>query len=538
MPWHVSKSSECPESKPWACIRDSNGTVEGCHATEADARKQMAALYAQEEGNKSVQHKRCSIIETKADAEAGTFEALVAVFNNIDHGGDRIMPGAFTKTLAEWNATGDPIPVILSHQWDDPMAHVGVAYAKDMVETDRGLMVKGTLDVNDNEVAKQVHRLMQRRSLKEFSFGYQVAKGGEKRAKDGANELSEVSLIEIGPTLKGLNPATELHAVKSALGVEEPATEADLRKRTEEMKREQIEETLPDIEVTGEVIEVDPVKKPEPKPDPKSAQELRRATDQVEREQIKERLPEVKVTAAEVEVDLVAEMGQRIEALERQLAEAKARPSKTMEELRREFDQIERERVKAKLPAVTIPEGEELLTIEEARSTLVGEVKEAIIEEIKTNLAEQAERPSEQQLRKASAGVERELIAEQLPEEGPDGEPKHKSSLRASVAALEERFSIVLGRLDELQKSMQEPQVQEQAEETGREPETARPVDPLRRRSEEAVLEISTDGLSQRKPPKAQPEPEPEPGPSEGELRRLFERQTLELLTGARHESG
>jgi hypothetical protein len=85
---------------------------------------------------------------------------------------------------------------------------------------------------------------------------------------------------------------------------------------------------------------------------------------------------------------------------------------------------------------------------------------------------------------------------------------------------------------------MQEPQVQEQAEETGREPETARPVDPLRRRSEEAVLEISTDGLSQRKPPKAQPEPEPEPGPSEGELRRLFERQTLELLTGARHESG
>jgi hypothetical protein len=43
---------------------------------------------------------------------AGTFSALVAVFNNVDRGGDRIMPGAFTKTLTEWCASGDPVPVI------------------------------------------------------------------------------------------------------------------------------------------------------------------------------------------------------------------------------------------------------------------------------------------------------------------------------------------------------------------------------------------------------------------------------------------
>ena len=42
---------------------------------------------------------------TATDAgSAGQFEALVAVFNNIDKGGDRIVPGAFTKTLAEWHA--------------------------------------------------------------------------------------------------------------------------------------------------------------------------------------------------------------------------------------------------------------------------------------------------------------------------------------------------------------------------------------------------------------------------------------------------
>ena len=41
-------------------------------------------------------------------------------------------------------------------------------------------------------------------------------------AKDGAHELLDLDLIEIGPTLKGMNSDTELLAVKSAL---ERATE-------------------------------------------------------------------------------------------------------------------------------------------------------------------------------------------------------------------------------------------------------------------------------------------------------------------------
>jgi len=50
-PWHVAKSSECGSSKPWAVIKDSDGSVEGCHPTQAKANKQMAALYAAEGGN-------------------------------------------------------------------------------------------------------------------------------------------------------------------------------------------------------------------------------------------------------------------------------------------------------------------------------------------------------------------------------------------------------------------------------------------------------------------------------------------------------
>ena len=50
MPWHVAKSSECPESKPWAVIKDSDSSVVACHTSEDSANDQMAALYASEEG--------------------------------------------------------------------------------------------------------------------------------------------------------------------------------------------------------------------------------------------------------------------------------------------------------------------------------------------------------------------------------------------------------------------------------------------------------------------------------------------------------
>lgn len=46
MPWHISKEhSEC---SGFAVVKDDDGKVVGCHKTEADAKKQLAALYASE----------------------------------------------------------------------------------------------------------------------------------------------------------------------------------------------------------------------------------------------------------------------------------------------------------------------------------------------------------------------------------------------------------------------------------------------------------------------------------------------------------
>lgn len=145
----------------------------------------------------------------------GKFEALVSVFGNVDKQGDRVVKGAFDKTLAEWKANGAPIPIIWSHNWGDPNAHIGSADPNDVVETDQGLKVSGKIDL-DNPFAAQVYRLLKERRVKEFSFGYEVRKE-KKSTKDGANELLDLGLIEVGPTLKGANSSTELLAVKNDL---------------------------------------------------------------------------------------------------------------------------------------------------------------------------------------------------------------------------------------------------------------------------------------------------------------------------------
>jgi hypothetical protein len=47
------------------------------------------------------------------------------------------MLGAFTRSSAEWKASGDPVLFIWSHDWANPFAHLG--FVEDMVETRKGL---------------------------------------------------------------------------------------------------------------------------------------------------------------------------------------------------------------------------------------------------------------------------------------------------------------------------------------------------------------------------------------------------------------
>ena len=161
-------------------------------------------------------------LKALAEEGPGVYEAIVSVFGNVDHHGDRIHYGAFSASLDRWKAAGDPIPVIFAHQWDNLDAHVGeVLEAEEIppgddprlsavgLQDNGGLWVKFALDV-DEDFAGRLAKRLDRRSIREFSFAYDIL--DESRDPDGANGLHEVDVIEVGPALKGANSLTRLLA--------------------------------------------------------------------------------------------------------------------------------------------------------------------------------------------------------------------------------------------------------------------------------------------------------------------------------------
>jgi HK97 family phage prohead protease len=148
------------------------------------------------------------------DLTAGEFVARVAVFNNVDRQGDRILPGAFTETLAAWKARGAPIPVIYFHAWGEPP----IGEVTEAAEDDQGLVVRAGLYADDNEVARKVLHAMRRKSLTEFSLAFETKSAAFVSEKgELIREIKSADLIEVGPCLRGVNPETELIAVKSRL---------------------------------------------------------------------------------------------------------------------------------------------------------------------------------------------------------------------------------------------------------------------------------------------------------------------------------
>lgn len=155
-------------------------------------------------------------VEVKTDAAKGRgfFAALVSVFGNADRNGDRVLPGAFTKTLANWKQAGNPIPVIWSHQHGDLPSMLGGVDPNDVQETKDGLVVAGRLDIENNPKAAEVFALMQKGLITNWSFAFETR--DFSMTSDGIRELKQIDLFEVGPTLVGANPEARTLALKSA----------------------------------------------------------------------------------------------------------------------------------------------------------------------------------------------------------------------------------------------------------------------------------------------------------------------------------
>lgn len=573
-------------------------------------------------------------VKAAGNTDAGEFTALVSVFNNVDHVGDRVLPGAFTKTLERWRTSNDPVPVILSHNWDDPFASLGVANPQDIKQTPQGLLVKGTLDINDNDVARQVYKLMKRRSLKAFSFGYLVPDGGEHLAEGGVNELSEVDLVEIGPTLQGANPEAQLQAVKSALA-EEPRDEATLRKQADRLERDAQGEKLPPAKaapdraaliaqamalahrlypdgvpqsVTSAILKdpqayIDANKdKSAPKPEPQDEKSLRKQTDHLQREAQRDELPDAQQSAEGEKAtrELLAEaVRDEVKAAVGEVLAELPRPEPADEATQRKaLDKTEREKVAEDLPkakqtpadslkkagiscqdyiaAESDPEAAAVMrdvldTLKALavhgnsdRALMLMELigyKQGILKSVWTT-AVINDLPDASFLFIESGGerddqgktTPRELrhfpykdadgmvdvphlrnALQRIPQSNLPQDVKDRLTQKAQTILDNAKSVGGEGKLEVVQRLAADEKTlainEDRGDEEPKPAKSARQVDPLRRRSDETVLDISSDGVSQRKSPKkVKAKPKPEPA-EERDLRRQSRDLMLELLS-------
>ena len=167
-------------------------------------------------------------LEAKATAtDQGEFVAIAAAYS-VDRVGDRIVPGAFAKTIDHWRESGKSIPLHWNHQ-GEPEDIIGAVDPATVEETKDGLRVAGKLDLSGSK-AKEAWRAMKTGSMS-LSFGYMVV--SEKQAKD-ANELHEIDLFEVSVVPGPANADTRFLSLKSLADIEAEINK--LQKRLDELK--------------------------------------------------------------------------------------------------------------------------------------------------------------------------------------------------------------------------------------------------------------------------------------------------------------
>lgn len=158
--------------------------------------------------------KQFASMSVKALAEDGSFEGILASYNTVDLGGDRILPGAFTKTMQE---RGSSIPMLWQH---DPHQPIGTL---DLSDSPAGLMVKGNLLIKGNPLlgqdspelpqARVAYSLLKAKVIKGLSIGYDTVKDA---VDNGVRQLKEVRLWEGSCVTFPMNEACMITAIKKA----------------------------------------------------------------------------------------------------------------------------------------------------------------------------------------------------------------------------------------------------------------------------------------------------------------------------------
>jgi HK97 family phage prohead protease len=137
-------------------------------------------------------------------------EGYGSTFGNVDLGGDIVMPGAFSRSLAAHKANGTRPKMLWNHNTDA----LPIGVWEEFSEDSHGLFLRGRFA--DTEMGRDVRTLAKMRAIDSMSIGYQPIDA--EFSKDGYLLLNEVDLWEVSPVNFPMNPKAVIEAVKSQFG--------------------------------------------------------------------------------------------------------------------------------------------------------------------------------------------------------------------------------------------------------------------------------------------------------------------------------
>lgn len=142
-------------------------------------------------------------LDLKMEGEEGTIAGYGSVFGNVDSGGDRILKGAFTRSLQE------RLPKMLwQHDMREP-----IGKWLEVREDGYGLYVKGRLTLGSSK-GRDAYALLKDGAFDGLSIGYvtrDYSMNGEVR------DIKDVDLYEVSPVTLQMNELAKVESVKTDL---------------------------------------------------------------------------------------------------------------------------------------------------------------------------------------------------------------------------------------------------------------------------------------------------------------------------------
>ena len=152
-----------------------------------------------------------STFEIKGFEKNGAFEGYASVFDDLDSAQDRVVKGAFKKTLDKCSRTGRMPALLWQHDAREP---IGVW--REMFEDQKGLYVKGELFVDEIPRARQAYKLMCEGGLSGLSIGFKTVQS-ELNPQTGERFLTEVDLLEVSMVTFPALDTARISSVKDKL---------------------------------------------------------------------------------------------------------------------------------------------------------------------------------------------------------------------------------------------------------------------------------------------------------------------------------